>query len=90
MEPNGRHWKRGTVKEVARRAKPPGVRKNPATKLAQGASQRPRSKLKAVRLKNPVHITEDEADVLIGMRSEKETRVPLAEVLRKHGYGLEG
>jgi hypothetical protein len=54
--------------------KRPGVRRNPATAIVQAA----------------VHITEDEADILIGMRREKGRRVSFAEVLRKHGYGLKG
>lgn len=82
--------KRTTVEELERRAIQPGIRKNPAPKLAQGASERSSLKPKAIRLKKTVHITEDEADILISMRRDKETRVPLAEVLRKHGYGLEG
>jgi len=44
----------------------------------------------ALGLPKPVHITEDEADILISMRREKERRISLAEVLRKHGYGLDG
>jgi hypothetical protein len=65
------------VKELERGAKPLGVPKNAAPK--------PR----AIRRPRRVHITEDEADILISMRREKEKRVSLAEVLRKHGYGLE-
>lgn len=82
--------KRGTAKESARSAKHPGIRDSPAIKLAQSASRRSSPKLKAVRLKSAVHITEDEADILISMRREKEKRISLAEVQRKHGYGLEG
>jgi hypothetical protein len=67
--------KRTTVKELDRNAKQPGIRKNAAPRL---------------RPKKSVHISEDEADVLVSMRREKERRVSLAEVLRKHGYGLEG
>jgi hypothetical protein len=63
------------VKE--RGTKPVGVPKSGAPK--------PR----AIRRPRGVHITEDEADILISMRREKERRVSLAEVLRKHGYGLE-
>jgi hypothetical protein len=82
--------KLGTVKELARTAKHPDIRDNPAIKRAQSASRRSSLQPKAVRLKNPVHITEDEADILISMRREKEKRISLAEVLRKQGYGLEG
>lgn len=82
--------KRTTVKELEGSVKQPGIRKNTPPKLALGASQRSSPKLKAIRLKKPVHITEDEADILISMRREKERRVSLAVVLRKHGYGLEG
>jgi hypothetical protein len=82
--------KRTIVKELERRTKPAGISKNPAAKLALAASERSRPKLKATRLKKNVHSTEDEADILISMRREKERRVSLAEVLRKHGYGLEG
>jgi hypothetical protein len=82
--------KRTTVEELERRAKQTRVCKNPAPKLALAASERSRPKLKATRLKKNVQITEDEADILISMRREKERRVSLAEVLRKHGYGLEG
>jgi len=81
---------RETMKELSPSAKHSGIRKNPATKLAQGAPERSGTKLKAVRLKQPVHITEDEADILISMRREKERRVTLAEVLRNHGQGLCG
>lgn len=82
--------KRRNVKHVERRAKRLGVRRNPATSVAQGASARPASEVKTSRLKKPVHITEDEADILISMRREKEKRVSLAEALRTHGYELEG
>ena len=41
-------------------------------------------------LVSKVHISEDEADILISIRREKERRVSLAEVLRKHGHALEG
>jgi len=81
--------KRTTVEELERTVKQPGIRKNPSPKLALAASQRSSLKLKTTRLKKPVHITEDEADILISMRREKERRVSLAEVLQKHGYGLE-
>jgi hypothetical protein len=66
--------KQTTVKELERGQKQTGIRKNAAPRL---------------RPPKPVHITEDEADILISMRRENEKRVPLAEVLRKHGYGLE-
>jgi hypothetical protein len=82
--------RREKVKEMARVTKQSAIRKIPATKLVQGAAGRSRPKLEAIRLKKPAHITQDEADILISMRREKERRVPLAEVLRKHGYGLEG
>jgi len=45
---------------------------------------------KRTRVKRPVHITEDESDILISMRREKERRVSLAEVLRKHGIEPRG
>jgi len=52
------------------------------------ASKLARPKLKAIRPQEPIHITADEADVLISMRREKERRVPLAEMLRKHPSNL--
>jgi len=70
--------KRTTVKELERGASRLGIRKDAAPKI------------RAVHSKKPAHITEDEADILISMRREKERRVSLAEVLRWHGYGLEG
>ena len=75
--------KQTTVKQLGRRTKQVGVRKNAAPKLAS-------PKLKAIRPPKPVHVSEDEADILISLRREKERRVSLVEVLRKHGYGLEG
>jgi hypothetical protein len=45
---------------------------------------------KRTRVKRPVHITEDESDILISMRREKERRVSLAEVLRNHGIEPRG
>ena len=78
------------VKELGHRTKRPGIRKNTAPKVALGASLRASPKLKAIRLRKPVPITEDEADILVSMRREEERRVPLAETLRKHGYGLGG
>jgi len=37
-----------------------------------------------------VRISEDEADILISIRREKERRISFADVLRKHGDALEG
>lgn len=82
--------KRTTSKELCRKAvKQADVRKRLPAKVALVASEPSLPKLKAARLKKRVNITEDEADVLISMRREKERRISLAEVLQKHGYGLE-
>jgi hypothetical protein len=37
-----------------------------------------------------VHVSEDEADILISIRREKEKRISFADILRKHGHALEG
>ena len=43
---------------------------------------------KLVLLESSVKITEDEADLLISMRREKEKRIPFREVVRKHVHDL--
>jgi hypothetical protein len=82
--------KRTTVKEPGRTARPSDPRKISARKLALVSSARSTSEIKAYRPPKSVHVTEDEADILISIRRENEKRVSLAEVLRKHGHGLEG
>jgi uncharacterized membrane protein YvbJ len=58
------------------------IGKRTTVKELERAAKQPVAR-KATRLKKPVHITEDEADILISMRREREKRVSLAEVLRK-------
>jgi hypothetical protein len=56
----------------------------------QAAKASPRKRRRAVVLQNPVHITEDEADIIIRLRRMKEEPAySLEEVLREDGRKLD-
>jgi hypothetical protein len=57
---------------------------------AEKASPPSRKRRTAVILQNPVHITEDEADIIISLRRMKEEPAySLEEVLRENGRKLD-
>ncbi len=69
------------------------LRRNVSTAPAQA---RPSSEFKLTAkeralLKDPEWMTEDEADLILGMRSEAEggENIPFEEVLARHGLSLE-
>ncbi|MFN3324294.1 MAG: hypothetical protein ACK5AZ_12415 [Bryobacteraceae bacterium] len=48
----------------------------------------PEPRKEAVLLKNPVEISEDEADMLVARQRLKEPTITLEEYLRRHGHEL--
>ncbi len=40
------------------------------------------------RVENPVHMSEDEADMIIANRRAKEPTIDFQDYLRKHGYAI--
>jgi hypothetical protein len=61
------------------------IGKQTVVKGLRRTAKLPSAKPKAIRPKAPVHITEDEADILISIRREKEKRISLAQILGQHG-----
>jgi hypothetical protein len=62
---------------------------NRAKKHDSSARRVPAKPVKPFVLKNPVQISEDEADAIISTRRLSETSITLEEYLRKRGHALD-
>jgi hypothetical protein len=71
------------------RTKPRTRRKIPTLRIPVAQAKLPARERKL--LKDPNWVTEDDADVIIGMRRlRREKPIPLEKVLKRYGYRVEG